>query len=161
MVEVRLSRVDGDHRDTADPPHRVAVAEELFEMDVADVARVVVPRDDDDRLARDRVDVLLGERVLLLEAEGRQVAGDDDDVRLDVVDLGDCALEEVWQEELRAAVQIRDLDDRERFFTGRHVESLGGRGPPPNFRAERRPFYPRRKCVSIFGVRTGCYPESR
>ena len=76
-------------------------------------------------LAGDRVDVLLGERVLLLEAEGREVTGDDDDVRLHVVDLRDRPLEEVRQEKLRAAVQIGDLDDGERAVPGRHARSLG------------------------------------
>ena len=129
MVEVGLGGVDGDDGDAADAHHGVAVAEELLEVDVADVARIVVARDDDDRLAGDRVDVLLGERVLLLEAEGRQVTGDDDDVRLDVVDLRDRPLEEVRQEKLRAAVQIGDLDDRERAVPGRHARSLGARHP--------------------------------
>ena len=57
------------------------LAEQLLEMDVADVARVVVPGDDDERLALEPVEVALGLRVLLLEAEGGQVAGADDDVR--------------------------------------------------------------------------------
>src|SRR5439155_277582 len=86
VVEVRLCGVDGDDSDPADAHHGVAVAEELLEVDVADVPRVVVARDDDDRLAVDRVDVLLGEGVLLLEPEGRQIARDDDDFRLQVLD---------------------------------------------------------------------------
>jgi hypothetical protein len=132
VVEVGLGRVDGDDRHATDAHDGVAVAEELLEVDVADVTRVVVARDDDDRLAVDRVDVLLGERVLLLEPERRQVAGDDDDLRLKVVDLGDRTFEQVWQEELRAAMQIGDLDDRERAVTGRDSRSLGCRGPPPH-----------------------------
>ena len=98
VVEVGLGRVDGDDRDAADAQHRVAVAEQLLEVDVADVARVVVARDDDERLALDLVEVAPRERVLLLEAEGRQVARADDDVGLQVVDLGDRALEQVRQE---------------------------------------------------------------
>ena len=96
-------------------------------MDVADVAGVVVAGDDSDGLALDLVEVVLGEGVLLLEAERRQVAGADDDVRLQVVDLRDRPLEEVGQKELRAAVQIGDLDDRERVSI-RDARSLGPSG---------------------------------
>src|SRR5207248_11231550 len=90
-------------------------------------ARVVVPRDDDERLARDRVDVLPGERVLVLEAVRGEVARDDDDVRAELVHLGDRALEEIRQEELLPAVEIGQLDDRERSAVPalRHPGSLG------------------------------------
>ena len=81
VVEVGLRRVDRDDRDAALAQHRVALAEELLEMDVADVARVVVARDDDERLAVDPVEVLARQLVLVLEPERRQVAGADDDVR--------------------------------------------------------------------------------
>ena len=50
-------------------------------MDVADVARVVIPGDDDEGVAVDQVEVLAREQVLVLEAERRQVARADDDVR--------------------------------------------------------------------------------
>src|SRR5205809_7702103 len=85
MVEIRLRRVDGDDGDAADAGDRVAVAEELLEVHVADVARVVVARNDDDAPAFDPVEVLLRQGVLLLEPERRQVAGADDDLRLQVV----------------------------------------------------------------------------
>ena len=49
VIEVGLRRVDRDDRDAALAQHRVALAEELLEVDVADVARVVVAGDDDDR----------------------------------------------------------------------------------------------------------------
>ena len=127
VVEIRLRRVDRDNRYPADAGNRVAVAEELLEVDVADVAGVVVAGDDNDGLALDLVEVVLGEGVLLLEAERRQVAGADDDVRLQVVDLRDRPLEEVGQKELRAAVQIGDLDDRERVSI-RDARSLGPSG---------------------------------
>ena len=81
VVEVGLGRVDGDDADPALAQHRVPAAEELLEVDVADVSRVVVPGDDDERLAGDPVEVALRLRVLLLEAERREVAGADDDVR--------------------------------------------------------------------------------
>src|SRR5690242_15644856 len=131
MVEIRFRGVDGDDRDAVDTLDGVAVAEQLLEVDVADVARIVVPRDHDDVLAVDRVEVALRERVLLLEPERRQVSRADDDVRLQVVDLGDRALEEVRQEELRPTVQIRDLDDREGSTTGRHARSVGRSGKRP------------------------------
>jgi len=96
-------------------------------VDVPHVARVVVAGDDNDRLAVDLVDVVLGERVFLLEAERGEISGANDDVRLQVVDLRDRPLEEVGQKELRAAVQIGDLDDRERVSI-RDARSLGPSG---------------------------------
>src|SRR5207245_7238609 len=58
-----------------------------------------------------------------------EVAGADDYVRLEVVDRGDRTLEEVGQEKVRPAVQIRDLDDGERAVARRcHGRSLGGEG---------------------------------
>ena len=59
------------------------------------------------------VEVLARERVLVLEAVRREVAGDDDDVGRELVRLGDRALEQVRQEELLPAVEIGELDDRE------------------------------------------------
>ncbi len=80
VVEVGLRRVDGDDRDPALAQHGVPIAEQLLEVDVADVARVVVPGDDDDRLALDPVEVLAGQLVLVPEAERREVARADHDV---------------------------------------------------------------------------------
>jgi hypothetical protein len=114
VIEVRLRRVDGDDGHRPHVQHRVPVAEQVLEVDVADVARVVVPGDDDERLALDPVEVALGLVVLLLEAERRQVAGAHDDVRAQVVQLRDRALEQVRQEVLAPAVQVGDLHDRER-----------------------------------------------
>ncbi len=74
VVEIRLGRVDRDDRDAVQAQDGVPVAEELFEVDVADVPRVVVPGDDDLRLTVDPRDVVLRDRVLLLEAVRRQVA---------------------------------------------------------------------------------------
>src|SRR5947207_6694306 len=51
VIQVRLRRVDGDDRHAADPSDRVPVADELLEVDVADVARVLVPRDHHEGLA--------------------------------------------------------------------------------------------------------------
>ena len=98
VVEVRLRRVDGDHRDAALPQHGVPVPEELLEMDVADVPRIVVSRDHDGRLALDAIEVAAGRRVLLLEAERRQIAGADDDVGFQVVDLGNRPFHQIRDE---------------------------------------------------------------
>ena len=120
VVQVRLGRVDGDHGHAADVDNRAPVAEQLLEVDVADVPRVVVARDDDHRLALDRVEIALRERVLVLEPVRRQVAGDDDDVGRELVHLGDGALEEIREEELRPAVQVRQLDEREHVSVFAH-----------------------------------------
>ena len=58
--------------------------------------------------------------VLVLEAERREVAGADDDVGREVVDLGDRALEQRRLEVLAAAVQVGDVGDPE--GRGGHVE---------------------------------------
>jgi hypothetical protein len=50
----------------------------------------------------------------VLEAERGQVAGADDDVRLEVVDLGDRALEQARDEVLPTAMQVGQVRDRER-----------------------------------------------
>jgi hypothetical protein len=48
----------------------------------------------------------------------REIAGDDDDFGRELVRLGDRALEQVRQEELLPAVQVGQLDDRERALVG-------------------------------------------
>ncbi len=124
MVEVGLGGVDGDDRRLRDPQDGVPAPEELLEVDVAHVPGVVVARDHDEVLALDPVEVGAGLRVLLLEAEGGQVTGADDDVRRELVDLADRPLEQVGQEVLAAAVQVRELHDREGAGCG-HAGSLG------------------------------------
>ena len=57
VVEVGLGRVDRDDGDPLTPDDRVACAEQLLEMDVADVARVVVAGDDDHGVALDPVEI--------------------------------------------------------------------------------------------------------
>ena len=118
VVEVGLGRVDGDDGHAPDVQHRAAVAEHLLEVDVADVARVVVARDDHERLALDLVQVGLGLDVLGLEAERGQVAGADDEVRLHVVDLADRPLEQRRDEVRPPAVQVGDVGDPERAVRG-------------------------------------------
>ena len=46
VIEIRFRRVDRDDRDAVLPEHGVPRAEHLLEVDIPDVARVVVPRDD-------------------------------------------------------------------------------------------------------------------
>ena len=90
-----------------------ALAEQLLEVDVADVAGIVVPGNDDDILAVEPVEVALGLGVLLLEAERRQVTGADDDLRLELVDLVDRAFGEIRDEVRRAAVEVGKVSDPE------------------------------------------------
>jgi hypothetical protein len=113
VVEVGLAGVDRDDREAFQAEHRVALAEDVLEVDVADVPGVVVAGDHDHRLALDLVEVLAGEAVLLLEAEDREVAGADDGARLELVDLGDRALEQARLEARVSAVQVGDVGDRE------------------------------------------------
>ena len=124
VVEIGLGRVDRHDRRAGPAQHRVALAEELLEVDVADVARVVVAGDHDERLALDPVEVALRGRVLLLEPERRQIARADDDVGLQIVDLGDRSLHQVGDEMRRAAVQVRQLGDRQRHND--HSKASGG-----------------------------------
>ena len=105
-------------RGPADVEHRVPLAEQLLEVDVADVARVVVAGDHDHRLALDAVEVLARERVLVLEAVRGEVARDHDDVGLHLVHLGDRALEVLREEELRPAMEVGELDDPEHRAEG-------------------------------------------
>ena len=92
-------------------------------MDVADVARVVVAGDDDERVALDLVEVLARLLVLGPEAERRQVAGADDDLRLEVVDLVDRALEQARHEVRPPAVQVGDVRDPEAAVLHRSAKS--------------------------------------
>jgi hypothetical protein len=114
VVEVRLGRVDGDDGHVAGAQHRVALPEQLLEVDIADIPRVMVARHDHELVALDPVDVLLGQRVLVLEAVRGEVAGDDDDVGPELVHLRDGAVEQVGQEELLPAMEVGQLRDRER-----------------------------------------------
>ena len=82
-------------------------------MDVADVAGVVVSGDDHERIAVDAVEVLPRGEVLVPEPERRQVAGADDDIRLQLVDLPDRALQQARLEVRLPAVQVGELRDPE------------------------------------------------
>ncbi len=132
MVEVGLGRVDGDDAHSVDVEHGVAVAEELLEVHVADVARVVVSRHDDQRLALQAVEVGLRLGELLLEPERGQVAGADDDVGAEIVDLADRALHQAGHEVRAAAVDVRDVRDLEVTISRGHARSVR---PDPRNRA--------------------------
>ena len=121
VVEVGLGRVDGNDRHAVVPEHRVAGAEHVLEVDVADVARVVVARDHDHRVAPDLVHVGLRLRILVLEAEGGQVARADDDVRVELVDLVDGPLEQVRDEVRPSAVNVGDVRDGQRVAAVRAI----------------------------------------
>ena len=81
VVEVGLGGVDRDDRDAVHVQLGAALAEQLLEVHVADVARVVVARDHDHPLAVDPVEVLARELVLAAEAVAGEVAGDHHHVR--------------------------------------------------------------------------------
>ena len=74
MIEVGLRRIDGDDRHAATADDGASLPEQLLEVDVADVPRVVVPGNDHERVAGDPVEVALGGGVLLLETERREIA---------------------------------------------------------------------------------------
>ena len=120
VVEIRLRRVDGDDGHAVHAQDGVAVAEELLEMDVADVPGVVVSGDDDERFALDAVEVGLRLGELLLEPEGRQIAGADDEVGAQVVDLADRALDQARHEMRPSAMDVRDVRDLEDAIRCRH-----------------------------------------
>ena len=100
----------------------------------------MVAGDHDERLALDLVEVLARQLVLVLEAERREVARADHDVRLELVDLADRAVEQARLEVLLAAVQVGEVRDAEGAGAVRHGRSLR-RGRPPVERAVREPEY--------------------
>ena len=101
LVQVGLRRVDRDERDVEtaalEARLRVARAERVLEEHVADVARVVVAGDEDDVLACDRRELLLGLRVLVGIAVVGQVAGDDHEIGRGRVDLRDRGAQSSWR----------------------------------------------------------------
>jgi hypothetical protein len=74
VIEIGLTRVDGDDRHRPFLENRVPLSEHLLEVDVADVPRVVVAGDDDEGVAIDPVDVLTCRQVLVSEPESGEVA---------------------------------------------------------------------------------------
>src|SRR5262249_24137525 len=111
VVEVGLSRVDRHDRHSFSLDDVVPRPEQLLEVDVPDVAGVVVAGDHDHRVALEPVEVRLRLKVLVLEPHRRQVSRADDDVRPHVVDLVDRPLHQPWNEVRLAAVDVRDVGD--------------------------------------------------
>ena len=111
VVQVGLRGVDGDHDGFVEVQDRVPLPEEPLEVDVADVARVVVAGDHHDPLAMDAPDVL-GRLLELLTVTGvRQVARHHDSRGIEVVDLEDRTLQQVGYEVGTTAVDVADLTD--------------------------------------------------
>jgi hypothetical protein len=81
---------------------------------VADVAGVVVARDDEHVGALDPLEIALGQEVVLAETHLRKVPGAQDDVRIELVDLHDGPVHQVGHEVHRARMKIRDVGDGDR-----------------------------------------------
>ena len=94
VVEVGLGGVHRDDRDAVAVELGAALAEQLLEVHVAHVARVVVPGDHDHPLAVDAIEVLGRELVLAAEAVVREVARDHHHVRAELVHLLDRPVEQ-------------------------------------------------------------------
>ena len=130
MVEIGLARIDRHDRDPVLSKNGVAVPEHLLEVHVADVSRVVVSGNHDDRLAIQPIHVLASSQVFVAEAEGRQITRAHDDVRLQLVDLPDRTLQQADLEVRPTAVQIGDLCDPKGVCRARHALILGGERRP-------------------------------
>jgi mannose-6-phosphate isomerase-like protein (cupin superfamily) len=116
LVDVGLRRVDAHQRHvdatSIDVAARVAGAERVLEEEVANVAGVVVPGHADHVLAVERAELLACDRILVGVPVVRQVAGDDDEVGLRGVDLGDGGPQELFAVTGAADVDIGDLRDQ-------------------------------------------------
>jgi hypothetical protein len=117
FVEVGLGGIDGDECDLEpleEARARVAGAEGVLEVQVPDIAGVVVARHADDQRARQRGELLLGERILVGVALVGQVASDDDEVGLGRVDLLDRGAEKPLAKAAAADVDVGELRDQHR-----------------------------------------------
>ncbi len=122
LVEIGLRGVDRDERDL-DPARveaeaGVAAAERLLEADVANVARVVVPRDEDDSRAIDRGQFLLRDRILVGVTVVGDVTRDHDQVGRRLVDLTDRSPQQGRLVAAPADVDVRELRDQHYFSSG-------------------------------------------
>jgi hypothetical protein len=98
---------------------REAVTEEVLEVEVTDVARVVVAGDDDARAFELTEPVgRLGEFPFV--ARGRQVPDDDREIGLHLVDVLDDRLHPLAVERQLSAVDVGELHDPERSRVGAH-----------------------------------------
>ena len=115
LVEVGLGRVDRDDLGAAlgdgDRRDRVAGAEEVLEVPVADVTGVMVAHRDDHVRARELIQELPAPLELAAIALHRQVAGDDHQVGIELVGLRDGGAQQLAAEEPLADMQVRHLDD--------------------------------------------------
>src|ERR671925_538030 len=110
LVEIRLGGVEGyelrltlGHRDRLSP---LAGAEEILEIPVADVPRVVIPHDDNDVGATEPVEVAADLLELVSVAVGGQIAGDGHQIGRESVGLLDRRGQQIRFEESRADVDI-------------------------------------------------------
>ena len=144
LVDVRLARVDAHDPDRADVCRPVPGADQLFEVHVPDVARVVVAGNDVHR-GLDALGVGHPVLVLLSVALVGEVAGVDHGIRSELVQLGHDAVHEIGDEVRRSHVQVGDVGDRD------HVRVVASRRRAPS-RARR----PRPPVVSGPGACGGC-----
>jgi len=86
-------------------------AESVLEVQVPDIAGVVVARHADDQRARQRRELLLGERVLVGVTLVGEVASDDDEVGRGRVDLFDCRAKKLLAISAAAYVHVGELRD--------------------------------------------------
>ncbi len=110
-VEVRLARVDAEHARARVHQLDAACAEQVREVLVADVARVVVAHQHHSTVARDPVDEVVRQFELVMETHVGEVAGHNHDVRAQQIELVDDALGERGDVIARPAVQVGDVRD--------------------------------------------------
>src|SRR3712207_6182679 len=109
VVEVRLRGVYGHKNHVVEVHERLAFPEEALEVDVPDVARVVVARDDHYVFALDARDVLRGLLELFPVSRVGEVAGDHDRGRVRAVDLDYRPVEKVRNKAGVAAMDVAYL----------------------------------------------------
>ena len=112
LVQIRLARVDPDDANALDVVRPHAGADQILEMQVADVAGVVVARNGDHG-GLDALGVSDPVLVFLPIALGGEISAHHDDVGPELVELGDHPVHEVGHEVLGADVWIRDVGDRD------------------------------------------------
>src|SRR5215212_1339743 len=109
VVEVRLRGVDARQDHVLEVYDRLTLPEEPLEVDVADVARVVVAGDDHDVLALDTIDVLRGLLELFPVPCVGEIPRDHHRRRIHAVDLDDRSVQEFGDEASVAAMDVAYL----------------------------------------------------
>src|SRR5437870_977216 len=147
VIEVGLRGIGTDHHDSVelDPP--VTGSDHLFEVDVADVARVVVAGHGHHARAQ-LLEVCGGRRVLLAESFVGEVAGTNDQVGRHLVELGHDTVHQIRYEVDRPHVQVRDVRDPDA-----HYSSMTTRTDPSLLSMEKLVVSPSRR-------KTRCNVES-